>query len=254
VLLTAFALAFAVTAAPARAGYLAAFSGNTQPYHTVPGNGVGGTINFAVYDALGGVGASGPTDTWGTGVANFNNLFVAGSGSGALSTTSRYLYLFQVVNNGPSSASFPISTQTTSAIPALISSFGSFTGTSFGPTSAPFVLGVPSGFGDPSAASVPATPAITGGVAGLIAPGSLILGSTSLKALFTTELTSGQSSTIYGFTSNVAPSVFSSAGLIDGGTTADGRAPTAIPEPSAIVLGLIGLPFGLLLRRRLARD
>jgi hypothetical protein len=213
---------------------------------------VGGTINFTVLDALSGGGSA--NDTWGTGVANFNTLFVAGGGSGALSTTSRYLYLFQVVNNGPSSASFPISTQTTFVNPALVSSFGSFTGATFGTTSAPFIQGVPAGFGDPSVASVPSNPAITGGVAGLIAPGSLILGSTSLKALFTTELTSGQSSTIYGFTSNVAPSVFSSAGLIDGGTTADGRAPTAIPEPSSIVLGLIGLPFGLLLRRRLARD
>jgi len=241
------ALAFAATA---RASLIPGDSGNTQPNHTNPGAGVGGTVNFAVYDRTTGGTA---TDTFGTGLANFNTLFAAGSGSAAFDTTARYLYLYQVVNNGPNAGSFPISTSSVQVFPSLTTSFGTFTGTSFGTT----VVGNPAGFADPGTISLGgAAPTVV--LNGSSAQPNLVLeGSTSLRIIFTVgnELTSGRFSVLYGYTSNAAP-VVDHAGLIDGGTTTDGLVLSAgtVPEPSAIVLSLIGLPLGLLLRRRIARQ
>lgn len=241
------ALGAVLATAPAQAAFIAADSGNTQPYHTVPGPGVGGTVNFAVFDNTGGTSG----DTFGTGISNFNSLFTAASGSAAFDTTAKFLYLYQTVNNGPSAGSFPISTNTVFVTPSLLSSYGTFTGTKFSTT----VLGTPAGFGDPSTGSVPTSPVVlVSGQAGLSAP-SLTLGSSSLRALYSPELVSGAMSILWGYTSNSAP-VFAATGLIDGGTTADGRAPAAavtVPEPSAVVLSLIGVPFALLLRRRVSR-
>jgi len=240
---TAVALTVALTAAaPARAIFIAGFSGNTQPSHTAPGPGVGGTVNFAVYDATTG-GSAG--DTFGTGLAGFDALFTASAGSGAFNTASRYLYVYQTVNNGPNAGAFPISTNSVQATPANITSYGTVAGTSFSTT----VVGAAAGFGDPSTFSGGAAPVIVL-QAGNSTP-TLLLGSTSLRALFSPELTAGAKSTLWVYTSNVAPQI-GVTGLIDGGTTADGRAPTAVPEPSAVALSLIGLPALMLLRRRRA--
>jgi len=247
-LLPAFvALSAVMATAPARAAFVTEFSGNTQPYHTVPGPGVGGTVNFAVLDRTGGT----PGDTFGTGIANFDALFVAAAGSGALDTSAQYLYLYQTVNNGPSAAAFPISTNTVAVTPGFLTSFGTFTGTSFSTT----VVGVPAGFSDPSAVQTGASPSIVSGQNGLGTP-TVILGETSLRALFNPELMAGGKSILWGYTSDRRPDI-GQTGLIDGGTTSNGRVPTAtfppVPEPSAVVLSLIGLPIGLLLRRRAAR-
>jgi len=240
-------LAVVAVGAPARAAFLTTDSGNTQPYHTVPGPGVGGTVNFTVLDRTGGTAG----DVFGTGIANFDALFVAAAGSGAFDASAQYLYLYQTVNNGPSAGSFPISTNTVEVTPGFLTSYGTFTGTSFSTT----VLGAPAGFNDPSAISTGASPVIVTGQGGLSSPG-LILGSTSLRALFTPELFAGGKSVLWGYTSNRAPAI-GQTGLIDGGTTSNGAVPTAagppVPEPSAVVLSLIGLPIGLLLRRRMAR-
>jgi hypothetical protein len=237
------AVAAAMVGTPARAAYLASFSGNTQPYHNnVQGPGVGGTVNFAVYDTTGGSAG----DTWGTGVANFNSLFTAAAGSGALDTTAKYLYVYQTVNNGPSAGSFPISVNAVLVNPALVTSYGTFTGSSFSAT----VLGSPAGFGNPAADTTGATPGITTGQSGLNAP-TVGLRTTSLVAIFSPEIAANSKSNLWAYTSNAAP-IFAQTGLLDGGTTADGRVPTAVPEPSAALLSLIGLPFGLLLWRRLA--
>jgi len=245
VLPAVLALGAVLATAPARAAFIAADSGNTQPYHTVPGPGVGGTVNFAVFDRTGGT----ATDPFGTGISNFTSLFTAASGSSAFDANAQFLYLYQTVNNGPSAGAFPISTNSVFVNPTLVTSYGSFTGTKFSTT----VLGTPAGFSDPSTGQVPTSPVVLqSGQSGLTAP-TVILGSTSFRALFGPELAAGAQSVLYGYTSNSAP-IFVNTGLIDGGTTADGRAPSAaVPEPSAVVLSLIGLPFGLLLRRRVSR-
>jgi len=243
------ALAALAFAAPARASLIPGDSGNTQPNHTNPGAGVGGTVNFAVYDRTTGGTA---TDTFGTGLANFNSLFTAGTGSGAFDTSARYLYLYQVVNNGPNSGSFPIAANSVQVNPGFVTSFGTFTGTSFGST----IVGPPAGFADPGTISLGGTPTVVlNGAADQ--PNFVQEGSSSIRIIYTAvnELTTGRFSVLYGYTSNSAP-VTDHSGMIDGGTTTDGFVLSAgtVPEPSAIVLSLIGLPLGLLLRRRIARQ
>jgi len=240
------ALAAVAFATPARGAFIGSFSGNTQPNHTSPGQGVGGTINFAVYDRTTG-GSAG--DTFGTGLAGFDALFTAAGGSGAFNTASRYLYLYQTVNNGPGAGSFPISLNSVQVFPAFLTSYGTFTGTSFSTT----VLGAPAGFNDPGTISTGAAPVVVGGQAGLVTP-LILLGSTSIRANYAPEVFANQKSVLFGYTSNQGP-VIDHSGLIDGGTTTDGLAASAgtVPEPSAVVLSLIGLPLGLFLRRRLAR-
>jgi hypothetical protein len=63
---------------------------------------IGGTVYFAVYERQDSSGLV--ADTFGTGVANFDELFreghsTSGNYSPALDTTAKYLYLYQVVND-----------------------------------------------------------------------------------------------------------------------------------------------------------
>ncbi|HWE38521.1 MAG TPA: hypothetical protein VG406_18265, partial [Isosphaeraceae bacterium] len=69
-----FATLTLAAAAPAGADFVAGEAGNTQPHVTNPAPGVGGTIDFAVYDRTGGTAG----DVFGTGVANFDALFSGG--------------------------------------------------------------------------------------------------------------------------------------------------------------------------------
>ena len=88
------------------------FGGNTQEIGdpTLPGGppSVSGTVNFAVFNRS----SPGVDDTWGTGlmdtdgagpIVGFDSAaFTAGFLSGALDTSAAYLYVYQVVNDGPS--------------------------------------------------------------------------------------------------------------------------------------------------------
>lgn len=233
-------LSLALSTGSISAASISAFSGNTQPSHS-PAPGVGGTVDFAVYNHTGGTAG----DTFDTGFAGFNALFTAGVGSGAFDTSAQYLYLFETVNNGPYSASFPISQNSVGVTGSRVTSFGGFTSLDFSTK----ILGTAAGFAEPSGHSTGATPIIAA-TAGSSFP--LVLdGSSSLKALFTTELNSGQESILWGYTSNYGPA-FGNTGIVDGGTTADGSVPTAAvvptssPEPSAIALfGLGGTLIGI---------
>lgn len=62
---------------------------------------MGVTIYYMVLDRETGEVRGTTGDTWGTGVANFDNLFVAGMNHdrGTLDTNARYLYLYQLVND-----------------------------------------------------------------------------------------------------------------------------------------------------------
>jgi len=244
-------LAASVLLGPSRAdaGFIAAFSGNTQPEHT-PQPAVGGTINFAVYNTTGGTGS----DPWNVGV-NMSALFVHGSTSAVnLDTTAKYLYLFQTYDNGPNASTVGISENTVGVNASYLTSFGSFAGTSF---STP-VLGTPAGFGDISPASTGATPIVLSGQGGLDVPTTFTLTSGSLIANYSPEIGGGSApyeSVLWGYTSNYAPN-FVIGGLLDGGTTADGYVPAAVPEPSSVVLSVIGLSaigLGAYRRRRAQR-
>ena len=58
--------------------------------------GIDETVNFAVYQRDGFAG-----DVFRTGLASFDSLFTRGNGSAALDTGAKYLYLYEVVNDGP---------------------------------------------------------------------------------------------------------------------------------------------------------
>jgi hypothetical protein len=241
----------------AEGAYLSEFTGNTQPGHVSPPNqlnGVTGTVSFAVFDRTGGTAG----DTFGTGLADFDSRFTGGVGSSdSLDTSAKYLYLFQTTNNGPNADAFPVSTNSVAWLPGRATSWGSFAGTVF---TSP-VLGNPAGF------YMESPPSTTGVVGAVVATGTgkapyLNPGSTSLRAFYAApgpgELTTGQNSILWGYTSNSAP-VFGSTSLQDGGTSADGIAPTTstaiVPEPPAALALALGLPLaGLLFRRRSARS
>ncbi len=229
-LIAALALASAATA---RADFVAGQAGTTQPYVTSPAPGVGGTIDFAVYERADGTAG----DVFGTGVANFDTLFSAGLNSGKLDTSAHYLYLFQTINNGPSSGSFPIDVQGIFNSGAHPTSSGTFAGTSFSET----VLGTPAGFGTPSPVETDGLPTILAGRAGLLTP-SLNQFPQYLYEVDGTGLKSGQATILWGFTSNTAG--FPMAATLSGGGTlgADGGVvmPGVVPEPSSLALAAIG--------------
>src|SRR5262249_44430810 len=122
-------------APPARAEFLTNYVGNTQIKDA--GGTLDGTLNFAVLDRTGAI--AGKND-WGV-VADtskpvgnparydkvFDSRFVAGSGSAALDTSAKYLYLFQVVNNGTGTAQIKgLNFLVGSNISSLLTSFGYF--------------------------------------------------------------------------------------------------------------------------------
>ena len=217
---------------PAKANLISGFSGNTQPSHGTTG--VEGTVNFAVFDRTTG-GSAG--DTFGVGLAGFDALFAASALSGPLDTSARYLYTYQTVNNSENTSMVPISSNTVQITPSLLTSWGSFTGTTF----LSDVNGTPAGFGNPSGASLDGSGVVSLG-SGLFSP-TVVRGASSLLAFYiAAEIPVGDKSEIFAYTSNTAP-IFGTTGLIDGGTTADGTVPTAgaVPEPSTLAFALCGI-------------
>lgn len=137
-------------------------------------------------------------------------------------------------------------------IPATVTSFGSFTGTSFSVN----VLGTAAGFGDQSPASTGATPTVLAAQTGLDIPTTLSLLSGAIDANYTPVLGTGSNPTksvLWGYTSNNAPLFGITAFIGNNATSADGTVPFAstVPEPSSVVLSAIGLSaFGLFASRR----
>jgi hypothetical protein len=262
--------------APARAEFLTAYTGNTsaQAGHPVS---VDGTYNFAVLDkTLGGTAgnvfgavsnSNAPVNDPARYAQNFDQRFVAGAGSGALDTSARYLYLVQVVNNGPNQSA--IKDVFTALNPGLVTSWGyfglklgglgagddrgavdannnlgpdghPFDGLAYSPTNRPFVLTLPTG--DP----------------GILPAGVTVDGSGFDISFGAGGLLNGQRSVLIGFTSNDAPKfVPDGENLSNGaGGLAFGESPIPAPEPSALVLlglGGVGLGFGGWIARRRKR-
>src|SRR4051794_9067446 len=84
----AVAFTLLIAAAPAHGAFIATTLGNTNA-GVYSGNGVDGTVNFAVLDKTGGTGG----DTFNTGVAGFD------SNLSATNLADTYLYLYQITNN-----------------------------------------------------------------------------------------------------------------------------------------------------------
>jgi hypothetical protein len=264
------ALALLATASAGRAEFLTDLTGNTQ---TTNGSGLDGTYNFAVLDQKTG-GVKG--NEWGA-VVNpaatdpahrydpvFDKRFIQGSGSGALDTTARYLYLFQIVNNGTGTDG--INSVALSVDPSLITSFGYFGKPGEGGVGGNDNLGAVNSNNDlgqdgshfngkaNAGVSRPAIVALNDGSS--VAPQDVTVSLTNgqLVVTFPTSgLAQGNRSVLIGFTSNDSPGIApQNVFRFDGSSgSAFGQAPIPMPEPSAYVLMGVGVGCaGLLLWRR----
>src|SRR5207248_2246791 len=113
-----------VIAGAAQASPILGDYGSTQPKNLVPGSGLQGIVNAAVYSLSGG-----PSDPYGSGVSTATLVAAGFSGAGVDS----FLYLYQTVNTG----TLAISQNTVAWDPALVggggTSFGQLVHTTFVP-------------------------------------------------------------------------------------------------------------------------
>jgi hypothetical protein len=268
------ALALLATASAGRAEFLTNYDGNTQ---TTNGSGLDGTLNFAVLDQTTG-GEKG--NEWGAVVnpaatdpahrydPSFDKRFIQGSGSSALDTAARYLYLFQIVNNGTGTdgiVSFALSID-----PSLVTSFGYFGKPGHGGIGGNDnmgAVGMDNNLGQDGShfngkadvgVSRPAIVSISDGSS--VAPQDVTVSvkNGQLVVSFPANgLAQGDRSVLVGFTSNYA-AAFNTASdqyrtFSFNGTSGQtfGQAPIPMPEPSAYVLMGVGVGcVGLLLWRR----
>jgi hypothetical protein len=284
-------------ARPVRADFLAGYSGNTTESNAGSTRTIDGTYNFAVLDRLTGgytqydsqgheignvFGAvSDPSKPYdpnnpnnGRFAANFDGKFNPGVGSGGLDTSARYLYLVQVVNNGPTPT--PIKQVSTYLDPTLVTSWGVFGpdglndnrgavdfNNNFGSNGPGDPKSPPDSgfqFNAPANAGVlkPGVVNVTGGTDPGIVPATVSLGADNLLATFAgSGLAAGQRSVLIAFTSNDAPGLTGIDQMFDlgGGNFSQGHNPIPAPEPSSLVLvgcGLAGLGLLCFRRRRLA--
>jgi hypothetical protein len=279
-LTAACAVALATSASASRADFVSSDTGNTETRNA--SGTVDGTYNFAVLDRTTG-GIAG--DEFGA-VVNpratspsqrfdpyFDSRFVAGTGSGALDTSARYLYLFQIVNNGTGTDALRV-LETSLGSTSDITSWGYFgapgkavgAGDDLGPVSLTNDLGnnapdfevngmTTTGVSRPHVTSdgsyvVPVHMTLT--------PNGTLVTAFDTGSPATNELAAGHESVLIGFTSNVAPHLSATGSAFRFGNGAGGWAygggalPMPMPEPSAIALVGIGLACVALLywRRR----
>jgi len=277
-LLALAGLAVGGPAPSARAEFLADFSGNTSVTSTGPNTTkLDGVYNFAVLNRTGGTSG----DTFGTGLSNFDSYFNAGTGSGGLNTSAKYLYLFEVVNS-PSGKALIQQVMTSLYHASDITSWGSFysltqegevTGVGFKDNKG--AIGVPP---DTASGNYFGSDTLTfDGVAhtGVTNPGVMILADGSsvtpldvfmdgnnLRTVFSisnepNQLANNSRSVLIGFTSDFDPTMgsFNMRNSSSTPSTIYGAAPIPNPEPSAQVLagvGVAGLLGVALCRRRSA--
>jgi hypothetical protein len=251
----------------ADAALIASSSGNTNP-----GNlGTDATVNFAVL-TNDGLAATLAGDTFGTGysgLGGFDSKFFAGTGSGAFDVLANYLYLFQVVNNGPGSNAIRDVSVSLLVDPMYLTSHGRFTGIGFednlGLVSATNNFGSDAMvFSNTDPANFGVTAAGGGSIAedlplGYYTPFIISKGPGNFSATFFvsglggTSIANGGRSLLFGFTTDLSP-YSANVGIIDGGSAANGTTitPVLVPEPASLAiwgLGAFGLAlFGL--RRR----
>jgi hypothetical protein len=234
-----------------RAAFIAADSGNTNISSNPPVvGGVDGTINFGVELNTG----AGFSPTSGT--------FVAGTGSGALDTTAKYLYLYQVTNNGSISAS--ISSASIGINTGSATSYGYFTGSTlsdnagevrgtplpvgndFGTDGAVFVNGAPANLGVVTPGMVAATgtgvqvPKVPTSVS-INGTGSSLVVSWTAASGTSSPIANGGRSVVFGFTSNLSPAILIGS-IVDHGSTGNGHVISTSPEPGSFLAAAIACP------------
>lgn len=215
----------------ARAGFITGFGGNTQPEIAAGGTTTQGFINFAVFNTTGGTAG----DHYGTGFAGIDATLAAAG----FSVTSNFLYLFQDANVGTDIASSSVNVKSTDT-----TGHGFLTGVTYAQVNSAheFLGGSAAAPGNISLAVTDATVAETTATANAlaIAPTLLTLNSQSLVATFSPAISGSGFSTLWGYTSNLAPS-FVLGSIQDGGIAANGTVPGAVPEPASIFLSLTGI-------------
>jgi hypothetical protein len=251
----------ALGALNAQAALIPDVSGNTQPvFNSSSPTGVAGFINFAVFNTVDGT----PTDSFDTGVPNANAILLAAG----FNPNAAYLYLFQVTNRLPNpltgGAAPEISTATVHVTSGSVDGFGTLAGIGAEYNGNALHGGDPGvTFGPPAAAGnqSPAVTGVSGASASFTTPGLTtatvtLQTPTSLLANFAPDGTipAGGQSDIWGYTSNLPPTL-STGSLQDDGTSAVGTIPSTVPEPSSIVMLASAVSVGavLLLRRRAKR-
>jgi len=258
-LLAIISLTIALSPAPVQADFMQGYSGNTRAKGDA-GTGIDGTFSFAVIDDTG--------VRWQDAVGGFT--FVPASDyRGTLDTKARYLYLYQAVNDGTNTTTIDdVTINLGHSQYGDITSWGYFmagnNGVSLrdsqGRVGDLLAAGNPqlNAFGDTDNASyglgvAPANLGYAPGSAGfdssltdLAAPFMVRLSQQSttvaLKAYFDSIVNQPDldfRSTIFGFTSNVAPG-FDTVNFQDGGGQAIGTVVAPVPEP-ATVAGLLTL-------------
>jgi len=234
----ALVVPFMLSASSANANFLLIEAGNTNP------GGLAGApsaeIDFAVFVNVGG-----------GGFAPLAGSFVAGVGSGAFDAGAKFLYVYDVKNTGVTGISSSTLSTSQNLAGNLVSSFGVFAGHALIQTAPLAAVGNPS-------------PASIGGPAAIITPGAnppgplagpqITLGPIGLTAFWFTPLFPGQTSQMFGFTSDFAPTLGSQN--VANGTATFGTVPipdpthfVRTPEPSSIALLGLGA-LGLLVARR----
>ena len=238
--------AFVLSPASARAGFLPGFSGNTQMADHPTSTGI---ANFSVYENTSG-------GSWVTA------LTLSGTATplvplAGINTNAKYVYFFQIVNNGTaslstfkvlsgsspySSAGYLATTVFTDSAGAVGPSANRFLGTEG--TKPDDVLD-----GSPSERGVTPVGFATAGAEGLAgkAPIAANLGGASaggfaafLWGFDPTAIPVGGWSVVVFLTSDVAP-MYGKGTLLDGGDLSDGDIPVQSPEPGTLVLSVLGV-------------
>jgi len=201
-------LCVALTPEAAQAGFVA--GGSTQPNNA----GAKGYVGVQVYG-----GGGGAADPYGIGISSA--ALIAAGFTGA--ATDGFLYLYRTTNIGTD-----IAQNTVQSNPALNHGAGNLAGLTFA-GAAPLVATPP---GD-NFAVFTAEGAAAAIVAGGTSPAMVVQGATSIAATFSPNLVAG-SSTLWGYTSNVAP-VLVHTSIQDSGNSATGLT-LGTPEPASIVM------------------
>jgi hypothetical protein len=278
-------VSLATAGPPARADILGPSSGNTTAAsRNNPGAySATGTINFAVYKNNGGAGSDvfgtgfGGLDSSGVTAFNTKSTTLGPGANAAFDTHAKYLYVYQLSNNGPGRMSFnamlPVNAKDVTSFGVLqngktalgftdaqglvtgqhlasrgANNFGAqtFSGgsnsqlTGFVPNAAANLLG-PGGTFKPGIANDP-------NALGRI---TLDLQGNDLLVNFPHSLKPGSTSELFYFTSNVAPTFLFGSLINDDGLVAVGQIagpsplggpdPSVAPAPPALVLCLLGL-------------